>query len=98
MVDVPDENAPFRKAIDSTLAITLARFFMPLVVAVLGYFLVTTLGDLKSRTEQVQAQVFKMIDVQSATNSMQSGLSVKVDSAVKQLDHLQAQVDGLQKR
>jgi hypothetical protein len=91
----PTDDQPFRKAIDSTLMLTLARFFMPVVVAVLGYFLTTTLSDLRAANQQIWVQLSKIADVQSATNSMQSGLSVKVDSAVKQLDHLQAQVDSL---
>lgn len=98
MVDVPDENASFRKVIDSTLAITLARFFMPMVVAVLGYFLATTLSELKDANRQVWVQLAKMVDGQATSNAVQSGLSVRVDSAVKQLDHLQIQVDGLQRK
>jgi hypothetical protein len=98
MVDVPDDNAPFRKAIDSTLALTFARFGMPIVVLVLGYFLSTTLSELKDANRQVWVQLTKMVDGQAQANAVQSGLSVRVDGAVKQLDRLQTQVDGLQKR
>jgi hypothetical protein len=106
MVDVPDKNAPFRAAIDSTLAITFARFGMPVVVAVLGYFAMTTINDLKAGQKdglnelkegnrQVWVQVSKIADAQAATNIVQGTLSAKVDGAVKQLDHLQVQVDSL---
>lgn len=94
---VPPDDQPFRKAIDSTLMLTLARFFMPVVVAVLGYFLVTTLGDLKDANRQVWIQLAKIVDGQAQANAVQSGLSVRVDGAVKQLDRLQMQVDGLQR-
>jgi hypothetical protein len=89
---------PFRKAIDSTVMLAIARFLMPAVVAVLGYFLSSTLDDLKRANQNVWQQVNKMADAQVQTNIMQSGLSVKVDNAVKQLDHLQLQVDGLPRR
>lgn len=105
----PIDDQPFRRAIDSTLMLTLARFFMPTVVGILGYFIVVTINDLKAGQKDglselkegnrlVWIQVSKIADAQSATNAIQSGLSVKVDGAVKQLDRLQAQVDSLPKQ
>jgi len=94
----PTDEQPVRKAIDSTVMLVLARFFMPAVLAVLGYFVVTTLGDLKSAQQQMWLQLAKMVDGQATANAVQSGLSVRVDSAVKQLDHLQSQVDSLPRR
>lgn len=107
-VIVPAESAPFRKVIDSTVMISIARFLMPIVVAALGWFFVTMLGDLKAGQKEglselkegqraVWAQMSKMTDVQAATNNVQGGLVATVNGAVKQLDHLQMQVDGLQK-
>lgn len=109
VVIVPSSEAPFRKVIDSTTMLTLARFGMPIVVTALGYFMIATISDLKTGQKEglselkegnrlVWVQVSKIADAQSAANAVQSGLSVKVDSAVKQLDHLQAQVDSLPKR
>jgi hypothetical protein len=109
MVDVSDRNAPFRAAIDSTVAITFARFFMPAVVSILGYFMISTINDLKAGQKdglselkdgqrQVWVQVAKIADAQATTNTVQGALSAKVDGAVKQLDHLQVQVDSLPKR
>ena len=106
MVDVPDKNAPFRAAIDSTLAITFARFGMPVVVMILGYFFTTTLTDLKEGQKsgiaemrdgqsKVWTQIGKVVEVQSTANAIQSGLSVQVNNTAKQLDHLQTLVDGL---
>jgi hypothetical protein len=101
MVDVPDKNAPFRAAIDSTIMLFAARFIMPSLltaaVAIIGWFGTTMLSDLKAGQQQQWMQMGKMADAQAQTNNVQSGLSVKVDSAVKQLDHLQAQVDSLPK-
>lgn len=98
MGGAPTEEQPVRKAIDSTVMLVLARFFMPMVVAVLGYFLITTLGDLKDANRQVWVQLAKIVDGQAQASAVQSGLSVRVDGAVKQLDHLQAQVDSLPRR
>jgi hypothetical protein len=108
MVDVPDKNAPFRAAIDSTVALTLARFGMPTILAILGYFFSTMLSDLKtgqregmaelkSGQQQVWSQMSKIADVQAATNSVQSGLVVKIDGGLKQIDRIQSQVDSLQR-
>lgn len=109
MVDVPDANAPFRKLIDSTTMLTIARFAWPVVIGLLGYLGAMQLSDLKAGQRdglaelkdgqrQVWTQVSKIAEAQATTNSIQSGLSVKVDSAVKQLDHLQAQVDSLPRK
>jgi hypothetical protein len=109
MVDVPDKNAPFRAAIDSTVMITIARFGMPLVVGALWWFVTTMLTDLKKGQEvaiteyrdghrQLWVQVGKLNDVQTS-NSVQLGtLTSKLDGGLKQLDHLQAQVDSLPRR
>jgi hypothetical protein len=106
VVDVPDKDAPFRSLIDSTLAITFARFGMPVVVMLLGYLFSTMLSDLKTGQKEgladlkdgqskVWVQIGKVVEAQAATNSIQSGLSVQVANTSKQLDHLQTQVDGL---
>jgi hypothetical protein len=108
MVDVPDEHAPFRKIIDSTLMLTLARFAMPMVVGLLGWLFSTMLSDLKSGQrdglselktgqQQVWTQMGKLSDVQTANSIALGTLSSKVDGGLKQLDHLQMQVDGLQR-
>jgi hypothetical protein len=108
-VNVPADDAPFRKIIDSTAMLTIARFAWPVVIALLGWLGATQLSDLKEGQRaglnelkegqrQVWTQISKVTDVQAATNTVQSGLVAKVDGAVKQLDRLQTQVDGLQKR
>ena len=92
MSPTPDpETEPVRAAIDSTVMLVLARFFMPVVVAVLGFMMSTTLYDLRT-------QLRKVVDIQLMAGGLQAGLTAKVDGAVKQLDHLQQQVDNLPRR
>ena len=97
MTDTNGKTQPVRAAIDSTVMLILARFFMPVVVAALGWFMTSVLDELKRTNHQMQVQLEKLNDTQTATNMMQSGLSVKVDNAVKQIDHLQMQLDSLPK-
>lgn len=108
MVDVPDKNAPFRAAIDSTIMITIARFGMPLAIAILGWFVTTTLNDIKTgqrdglaelKTGQMQVwvQMGKLNEGQTTNSIALGSLESKVDGGLKQIDHLQMQVDGLQK-
>jgi hypothetical protein len=107
-VIVPADSAPFRKIIDSTAMLTVARFAWPIVLATLGYLGATQLNDLKEGQRnglnelrdgqrQVTAQVTKLTDAQASTNNVQSGIVATVAGVVKQIDRLQAQVDGLQK-
>ena len=100
MQDAPD-NPDFpqlRKAIDSTTMLVLARFLMPAVVAVIGYFITITLDDLKQANLRTLVQIAKVTDAQATTAIVTGALTVKVDGAVKQLDHLQAQVDSIARR
>ena len=107
-VIVPADTAPFRKFIDSTTMLTIGRFAWPVVMGLLGYLGAVQLNDLKEGQKnglselrdgqrQVWAQVSKMTDAQAATNIVQGGLVAMVNGAVKQLDRVQLQVDGLQK-
>jgi transcriptional regulator GlxA family with amidase domain len=108
MVDVPDQDAPFRAAIDSTLMITIARFGMPVALAVVGWFVTTMLTDLKKGQEvaitefrdghkQLWTQVGKLNEAQTSNSISLGTLTSKLDGGLKQLDHLQIQVDSLQR-
>ena len=88
----------FRRAIDSTVMIAFARFFMPIVLAIVGYFMTTALSDIKIANKEVWVQLSKLNDTQAAAQAVQSGLAVRVEGVVKQLDHLQVQVDTLPRR
>ena len=85
----PDPKVdPVRAAIDSTLMLVLARFFMPAVVAVLGWFLSSLLDDLKRNNEHIRGQL-------GHVSEQQATATAKLDATVKQLDRLQGQVDAL---
>lgn len=85
----PDPKVdPIRAAIDSTFMLTMARFFMPVVVAVLGYFLAGTLDEIKRDSRAMQTQISHVSEQQAQAGALLS-------ATVKQLDHLQGQVDGL---
>lgn len=88
---------PIRAAIDSTLMLVLARFFMPGVVGVLGWLLTGVLGDLKSANERVQVQISRLVDQQSNSGVAIATVSTKLDDNQRQLDRLQIQVDNLPK-
>src|SRR5208282_2993534 len=101
-------DPPLRKVIDSTVMLYIARFAIPLLVttavSTLGWIINDLktgqkegLGELREGQHQVWIQIGRLAETQATTNNVQSGLAVKVDSAVKQLDHLQVEVDSLQK-
>lgn len=95
----PDPHVdPVRAAIDSTAMLVLARFFMPAVVAVLGWLLAGMLDDLKHANQAMQVQILHVSEQQSDGQARAAGAIAKLDAAVKQLDRLQAQVDSLAKR
>lgn len=89
---------PVRAAIDSTTMLVLARFFMPAVVGVLGWFLTSVLGDLKSTNERMQLQLLHLNEQQAVAGIATASVTAKLDAAQRQLDRLQIQVDGLPKR
>ena len=99
MASTPDPRSePVRAAIDSTVMLVLARFLMPVIVAALGWFMTSALGDLKYTNQQTWLQLSKLNDAQATAVAQQSGLTVKVDGVVKQVDRLQGQVDRLVQR
>ena len=87
-----------RKAIDSTFMLVLARFLMPIVVAVIGYLMTTTLDDVKKANIQMQTRLEHLWETQASANVTTATLAGKVDGATRQLDRLQAQVDSFAKR
>lgn len=94
----PDPSAdPVRAAIDSTVMLVLARFFMPAVVGALGWFLSGVLADLKQDSRTMQMQLLHLTEQQAQASTVSSGVIARLDATVKQLDRLQVQVDGLAK-
>src|ERR1700722_918328 len=101
-VNVPASDAPFRKLVDSTAMISIARFVMPVIIGALWWFLTTmltdlkagqkeALGELRDGQKQVWLQIGKMVDAQATSNAIQSGLSAQVTNTAQQLTHLQTQ-------
>ena len=112
MVTQPDDP-PLRKLIDNTFMLYAARFILPslltITIAIVGWGASTMLNDLKTGQrdgiarlelgqQQQWIQIGKMNETLTATNNVQSGLSVKVEAVKQQVDHLQTQVDGLTNR
>lgn len=89
---------PVRAAIDSTTMLVLARFFMPAVVAILGWFLTSVLGDLKTANDRMQSQLLRLTEQQAMAGAATATVTAKLDAAQKQLDRLQIQVDVFPKR
>lgn len=95
----PDPRVdPVRAAIDSTAMLVLARFFMPAVVAVLGWLLGAVLDDLKHNNARMQGQLGRLTEQQSIIGAASASATAKLDATIKQLDRLQGEVDGLARR
>src|SRR5512146_1887848 len=72
----PDDNV--RRFVDSTAAVAFARLFMPVALAVIGFFMVTTLSDIKAQIVQIWASNTKLNeDFQRQAISL-AGVRVKV--------------------
>jgi hypothetical protein len=67
--------------------LVLARFFMPIVVGVLGWFLTGTLDELRHDNKTMQGQIYRL-------SEQQAQVGAAMAATVKQLDHLQTQVDN----
>ena len=74
--------------------LVLARFLMPVVVAALGWLMTSAVDDLKASVKETWVQLGKINEAQHQANAVQSGLVAKVDGVMRQVDHLQTQVDN----
>ena len=94
-----DKSIPLRKLVDSTMAVAFARFFMPVALAVIGWFLTTTIGDLKTEIRNGNASIWMAVkQVQTAVNSQASDIAVlkySKDNITKAVDRLTGIVDKL---
>ena len=88
---MPDEQ-PVRKVVDSTVAIAFARFFMPIAIAVIGWFMVTTVtgikDDIKENNKTLWAAVVKMNDTLVAHSTALGVLGIQIQEHQKAIDHL----------
>ena len=94
-----DKLIPLRKLVDSTMMVAFARFFMPVALAVIGWFLTTTIGDLKTEFRNGNASIWSAVkQVQTTVNSQSSDIAVLKDSKdnmTKAVDRLTGIVDKL---
>ena len=71
-LQAPGSREPLRRVVDSTVAIAFARFFMPVALTVIGYFLVTTISDIKTEMRTANAAIWDAVKGVGATLTTQS--------------------------
>ena len=93
---------PIRRVVDSTVAIAFARFFMPIALAIIGYFMVTTVSDIKTEIRTANAAIWvavKEVADKVATQSTDvSSLKTANEFTTKAVDRLTAVVDQLNRK
>ena len=92
-------DEPVRKVVDSTVAIAFARLFMPAALAVIGWFLVTTVNDVKQEIRDGNAAVWNAVKAVQVTVSGQmtdiAVLKQSTNVTSKAIDRLTSIVDSL---
>lgn len=86
---------PLRKVVNNTFAIAFARFFMPIALAVVGYFMVTTLNDIHKTNDQIWSYLNKLSDNLQRQQVDIATLRVQTDNTSKQVDRLTITVDSI---
>ena len=101
-LQAPGPKEPLRRVVDSTVAIAFARFFMPIALAIIGYFMVTTVSDIKSEIRMANASLWtavKDVGTKVATQSIDiAGLKTANDYTTKTVDRLVTIVDQINKK
>ena len=95
----PSLDKSARKVVDSTIAIAFARFFMPVALAVIGWFMVNTVTDMKDQIRDGNAAIWTAVkQVQTTVNGQTTDIAVlkasKEDTS-RALDRLTSIVDKL---
>ena len=93
-----EPEQPVRRVVDSTAAIAFARLFMPVALAVIGFFMVTTLTDIKTQIAQTWANISKLNESFQKQAIDMATMKVKVDDTGLQVNQLQVQVGDLQRQ
>jgi hypothetical protein len=100
--DQPSLDKSARKVVDSTIAIAFARFFMPVALAVIGWFMVTTITDMKEQIRDGNNAIWMVVkSIQGTVNSQTTDIAVlknSKDETSKALDRLTAIVDRLDRK
>ena len=101
-LQAPGPKEPMRRVVDSTVAIAFARFFMPIALSVIGYFMITTVSDIKSEIRTANAAIWvavKEVANKVATQSTDvSSLKTANEFTTKAVDRLTAAVDQLNRK
>ena len=100
MSDMQKQNSDgVRSFVDSTLAIAFARFGMPIALAIIGYFMTSTLTELKT---DIKAATHSMWESVAAINNKLSSqaaevatIKADVTNQSRNLDRLSTKVDTL---
>ena len=97
-----DNGGKVRSVVDSTVAIAFARFFMPIALAIIGWFMVTTVSDIKTEIRAANSALWIAVkDVEKTVNTQSndvSGLKAANEYATKTIDRLVNVVDQLNKK
>ena len=86
---------PLRRVVDSTIAVAFARFFMPVALAVIGWFMAQGFQDVKNSNDRLWAAVAKLTDITHTTISDVAVLKTKTDDMSKTVDRLTDKVDKI---
>jgi hypothetical protein len=95
----PSLDKAARKIVDSTLAIAIARFFVPIALAVIGWFMTTAITDLKEQIRDGNAAIWTAVKtVQTTVNQQTTDIAVMKQgnaSTERAIDRLTTIVDKL---
>ena len=93
--EAKEPKEPLRKVVDSTVAIAFARFFMPIALAVIGWLMTTSFGDLKDSNKLLWSAFNELKGTLGAQAADVAVLKTKMDSTTKAVDRLTGIVDQL---
>ena len=98
-LQAPGPKEPLRRVVDSTLAIAFARVFMPVALAIIGYFMTTAVSDMKSQIRDGNAAIWVAVkEVAEKVNTQATDVAVlkqSRDETAKAVDRLTAIIDKL---
>lgn len=87
---------PVRKLVDNVFMVAFARLFMPIALAIIGFFMVTTLTDIRTSTSQIWIAIQKLSDMQSSQAVDIAKVQVRVDDTSNTIKDLKSQLGLLQ--
>ena len=98
-LQAPGSKEPLRRVVDSTIAIAFARFFMPVALTGIGYFMMTTIADIKTEMRTANAAIWDAVKGVGFTLNTQSidiaVLKTTGEATGKSLDRLNVITDKL---